>query len=185
MGISELNLRAQRIGTTTTEPLPFAMFGGNYIQSNYQKVLEDFLPSGVTVAVTTNSSGNVIFTYSSGDVITVSSVNTYTPYRTLLEQFKKCRYKMKDIMYYLSATSSAQYNINIPFIKISSLGDKQVNLLVPRGCISPQDVLTDRIHLKFEEQELRPDFCIVPSIVNTAEFILNFNIPIREIKEKE
>lgn len=174
----DLNITVTRTGVTIAQNLPYVVFGLNDYASGYASTLAGFLPSGVTVAVTVNSVGSVVFTYTSGlnsDTITVANIGNNN-YISFLQSMNQNRFKTKYMLYTISAAQPTQFNQMLNYGLLSSLGAKNSNQLLLNSRILPDQYLTDRVNVLMPEQEVTPDFSFVQNMIQVSGLVVGYNI---------
>lgn len=178
--MGDLDLTITRDGATIDLSLPFVIFGFNDFASNYVSTLKNFVPAGVTLAVTTDpTTGNVIFTYKQGDnvdTITIGFQGTNN-YASFLQSMNQNKFSTKYIQYTISdETKLIQYNEMLTYGLISSLGATRDNQLLPRTRRRATDFAKDIIEIVMPEQIITPAYSIVQNIIAVDGFQIGMNI---------
>lgn len=175
----DLNITVTRDGANIASALPYVIFGLNDFAAQYYSTLSSFLPAGVSVAITTSTTGSIVFTYTDGvhtDVITVAFQGK-TNYASFLQALNQNFFKTKYIQYTISdATQLAQYNQMLNFGEISALGAAKANQLLPITRRRATDFVTTIIEILLPEQSVTPDFSIVQNIVAVDGFTVGLNV---------
>lgn len=117
-----------------TEDLPVAIFGASAVNSSYRKIVNQYLPAGVTFTVAVTSTGDVTFTFVSGantDIITISCPQT--PYSELLANMIIDQFTLNQVKYFLTdVTANGQKQLNKTFdYKSVSLFGKNTGDSIP------------------------------------------------------
>jgi hypothetical protein len=163
--------------------LPFVIFGLNDRNSNYASTLSGFIPTGVVLtSVTTTSTGDIDFTYTSGanvDIVRVSFQGV-TNYNTFLNGMNQNWFTSKYILYTISnELIQTQFNQMLNFGNLTNLGAKSANQLLLNSRKMTWDYLKDRINVLMAEQRIDADFSFVQNIVDdggAGGFQIGFNI---------
>lgn len=137
------------------QALPIVLFAPKYFTSNYTNFFANNpLPSGVTLAITTSATGNVLFTFTSGvnvDVITVSC--NQNPYISFLENLKTSSITLtKNYVRVNSTNSLSQFGQPVNIATRSLYGKSSNDNFTPSSFLSPDQQQTTvlAVPMKFE-----------------------------------
>ncbi len=178
----DLNLTVTRAGVAVNAPLPFVLFGSNDFQNGYFDTLKSLtsgLPAGTTVAVSTSTVGNIVFTYTDGmnvDTVTIENLGNISM-KNFLTSMNNNFFSTK---YFLVSISDEDQNLlqfaqPLFFGKLSALGMTQANQLVFRSRTNSWQYRKDRVEVVLPEQTIVPDFSFAMSIIKVDGFAMGFD----------
>ena len=137
------------------QALPIVLFAPKYFTSNYTNFFANNpLPAGVTLAITTSATGNVLFTFTSGlnvDVITISC--NQNPYISFLENLKTSAITLtKNYVRVNSTNSLSQFGQPVNITTRSLYGKSGNDNFTPSSFLSPEQQQTTvlAVPMKFE-----------------------------------
>jgi hypothetical protein len=180
------------LGSGKPAPLPIVIFGANDYKAQYAnflkqglQVLNNVALTKVTATISTDSNGNVLFTFTQGsnsDIIKVSykgNLNNYAAYLSAMnnDYFRSAmiRYSIND-----ATNFAAQIQNNIP--QINSIASLSLNTqleLVLDAFINPQDQRNDRADAIFPETDFTANTAIVDTIQPVSSvnpYNVNYNV---------
>lgn len=147
--------------------LPVVLFGSNDYQSEYIGSLTGLVPAGITYSVAKNSTGDVVFTFvrtsdAATDTVTVSNLGNVSMSTFLAgmnnNYFKTCYMKLTIPD---DSNISKQFSQPILYGKLSQLGAKNFNQLIPRSRIHSWQYQKFILEVLMPEQKIVPDFQFV------------------------
>ena len=157
--------------------LPIVLFAPKYFSSNYTNFFANNpLPAGVTLAITTSATGNVLFTFTSGvnvDIITISC--NQNPYISFLENLKTSAITLtKNYVRVNSTNVLSQFGQPVNIATRSLYGKSSNDNFTPSSFLSPDQQQTTvlAVPMKFELDGVTG---WATSIDPTANTILTFN----------
>lgn len=124
-GIADFTINVTRNTNNIASPLPFLLFGVNYVENQYRELLSPFLLNAVVLtSVLYDSSGNMIFTFTLGaavDTITISC--NEAPYSVFLQSTRTDLIKIQKVRYNISDTTKlANYSQPMAIVQKSLFG---------------------------------------------------------------
>lgn len=124
-GIADFTINVTRNSNNIASPLPFLLFGVNYVENQYRELLSPFLLNAVVLtSVVYDSSGNMIFTFTLGvnvDTITISC--NEAPYSVFLQSTRTDLIKIQKVRYNISDTTKlANYSQPMAIVQKSLFG---------------------------------------------------------------
>ena len=124
-GIADFTINVTRNSNNIASPLPFLLFGVNYVENQYRELLSPFLLNAVVLtSVAYDSSGNMVFTFTLGvnvDTITISC--NEAPYSVFLQSTRTDLIKIQKVRYNISDTTKlANYSQPMAIVQKSLFG---------------------------------------------------------------
>jgi hypothetical protein len=175
--LATANAGGYTIGTPVS--LPFAIYGQNDYQSGYSQSLQASYSNiqaavpGIKYTVTTSMPGNVIFTWTAGDlsdIVTVYFKGKLQNYLSILTSQNQERnvFKACYINYAINDATNGEQQLSqadIQFISISSAGGQQASELVADSLLLTSDYRNDRINVCFPWTTFNANLSIVDQII--------------------
>lgn len=124
-GIADFTINVTRNSNNIASPLPFLLFGVNYVENQYRELLTPFLVNSVVLtSVAYNSSGNMVFTYTLGvnvDTVTVSC--NEAPYSVFLQSTRTDLIRIQKVRYNIADTTKlSNYSQPMAIVQKSLFG---------------------------------------------------------------
>lgn len=168
----DLNITVTRETSTITTALPYILFDLNGFLSSYVSTIKSYLPSGVTMAASTDAAtGDVLLTYTAAgplvDIIRISLTGSQISYSEFLQSMNSNFFKTQYIRqeYQNNANLLLSVSQTINFGLLSALGMKNANNLLPRSRRLNDDYQTFIINLFLPEQKITSDFSFVQKAI--------------------
>jgi hypothetical protein len=124
-GIADFTIIVTRNSNNIAAPLPFLLFGVNYVENQYRELLTPFLTNAVILtSVVYNNAGNMVFTYTLGvnvDTVTVSC--NEAPYSVFLQSTRTDLIRIQKVRYNIADTTKlANYSQPMAIVQKSLFG---------------------------------------------------------------
>lgn len=177
----DLNITVTRASANIASPLPVVLFGLQGLASNFASMIKQFLPSGTTLVCSTDTNGDILFTYTSGanvDIIRVTLTGSQISYSEFLQSMNqnyfKTRYIRQEYVNDANLLSAVSQPIN--FGLLSALGAKNQNTLLPRSRRLNSDFQTFIVNVFLPLQKITSDFSFVQNVIAVANQTIAYDV---------
>jgi hypothetical protein len=182
-GFGDINITVSRATANINSVLPYILFGVNGFSSSFISTLKQYLPAGVTCAVSSDpTNGDMLMTFTAAgplvDVVRITLTGSQISYTEFLQNmnqnFFKTRYikqgYVNDSNLLLATSQQVQFGL------LSALGSKSANNLLPRSRSLTTDYQPYNINLLLPEQKVTADFSFVQNIIPVANTVVGWDV---------
>jgi len=178
----DLNITVTRATANIASALPVVLFGLQGLASNFASMIKQFLPSGVTLVCSTDTNGDILFTFTAPgplvDIIRVTLTGSQISYSEFLQSMNqnyfKTRYIRQEYVNDANLLSAVSQPIN--FGLLSALGAKNQNTLLPRSRRLNSDYQTFIVNVFLPLQKITSDFSFVQNVIAVANQTIAYDV---------
>jgi len=172
----EVVILAVRNQNTVPFDLPYCIWGALYIDdpTSFGRVLQPYLPTGVTVTIARDSVGNLVFTYTDGihtDKITVTVPTDYDiSYGEIVTNTRTNYMKSNLLMFNCNAAVNATFLQPAQINKLLSLGlvmqdvnaltnvggSRNSNIIIPRSRQMINNTVSNLMEIYLRKEKIQP-----------------------------
>jgi len=163
--------------------LPYILFNYNGLSSNFASTMQNYLPSGVTMTAASEAgTGDMILTYTAPgplvDTVRISLTGSQISYSEFLQSMTSNYFATRYIRQEYQNDSNLLLGVSqtINFGKLSALGAKGANNLLPRSRRLNDDYQTFIVNLFLPEQTVTTDFSFVQKILAVADYTIAWDV---------
>lgn len=182
-GFGDINITVSRPTANISSALPYLLFNVNGFSSSFNSTLKQYLPSGVTCAVSSDTSnGDMLMTFTAAgplvDIVRVSLTGSQISYTEFLQNMNQNFFKTRYIKQGYNNDSNLLLSISqqIQFGLLSALGSNNKNNLLPRSRSLTTDYQPYNINLLLPEQKVTADFSFVQNIIPVANTVIGWDV---------